>query len=55
MTIRSEDVGTAYRLLDLIEFLRRAGLPEADTTIDDPRLIEWRGGGPEQWGPGKLG
>ncbi|MFF7603526.1 hypothetical protein [Streptomyces mirabilis] len=22
---------------------------EADTTIDDPELIDWRGGGPEVW------
>lgn len=49
MTIRGEPVGTAYDLFDLLEFLRRAELPEADTAIDDPDLIEWRGGGPEVW------
>ncbi|GGN86534.1 hypothetical protein GCM10011579_078440 [Streptomyces albiflavescens] len=49
VTIRGEPVGTAYHVLDVVEFLRREGLPEADTTIDDPELIEWRGGGPKVW------
>ena len=49
VTIRDESVGTAYNLFDLLEFLRRAELPEADTAIDDPDLIEWRGGGLEAW------
>jgi hypothetical protein len=49
VTIRDESVGTAYNLFDLLEFLRRAELPEVDTAIDDPELIEWRGGGPEVW------
>lgn len=49
VTIRGERVGIAFNLFDLLEFLRRAGLPEADTAIDDPDLIEWRGGGLEAW------
>ncbi len=49
VTIRGEYVGTAYHLLDVVEFLRRAGLPETDTTVDDPDLIEWRGLGPKAW------
>lgn len=49
VTIRGERVGVAYHLLDLLEFVRRAELPEADTAIDDPELIEWRGGGPDAW------
>ncbi|MFF4896559.1 hypothetical protein [Streptomyces sp. NPDC001068] len=49
MTIRGEYVGTAYHLLDVVEFLRRAGLPEANTTVDDPDLIEWRGMDPKAW------
>lgn len=34
------------------EFLRRAGVAEdADAIpLDDPRLVEWRGGGPDEWG-----
>ncbi|WP_425578475.1 hypothetical protein [Streptomyces chiangmaiensis] len=29
---------------DLIEFLRRAGLPDAWDLLDDPNWLEWRGG-----------
>ncbi|MEU3299030.1 MULTISPECIES: hypothetical protein [unclassified Streptomyces] len=50
VTIHGEEVGTAYHLFDVLEFVRRAGLPEADTAVDDPALIEWRGGGPDAWG-----
>jgi hypothetical protein len=49
VTIRGEYVGIAYHLLDVVEFLRRAGLPETSTTVDDPELIEWRGIGPKAW------
>lgn len=53
VTIHGEFVGTAYHLLDVVEFLRRTGLPETDTTVDDPDLIEWRGGGPKAWTAGE--
>jgi hypothetical protein len=49
VVIRGKQTGTAYTLFDLLEFLRAADLPEADTPIDDPELIEWRGGGPDVW------
>jgi hypothetical protein len=49
VTIRGEVVGTAYHLLDVVELMRRGGLPESDTTVDDPELIEWCGGGPLAW------
>ncbi|WP_369251739.1 hypothetical protein [Streptomyces sp. R41] len=49
VTIHGEPVGTANSLFDVLEFLRRAGLPAEDTAIDDPELIEWRGGGPYDW------
>ncbi|WP_425443540.1 hypothetical protein [Streptomyces monashensis] len=42
-------MGTAYSLFDVLEFLHRSGLPPADTSIDDPELFEWRGGGPFHW------
>ncbi|MGP3979815.1 hypothetical protein [Streptomyces sp. KR80] len=45
--IRGQDVGRARRLADVIEFLRRAGLEDPD--IEDPSLVEWRGGGSEVW------
>lgn len=49
VTIRGERMGTAYNLFDVLDFLHRAGLPAEDTAIDDPELIEWRGGGPHDW------
>ncbi|WP_262702014.1 MULTISPECIES: hypothetical protein [Streptomyces] len=48
VTIRGEIVGLARDERDLREFLRRAGVPD-DVRLDDPELIEWRGGGPEVW------
>ncbi|WP_411140270.1 hypothetical protein [Streptomyces sp. x-80] len=42
-----EILGLAYGPRDLVEFLRRAGLDE--DAIEDPQLIEWRGGGPDVW------
>ncbi|MET7638680.1 hypothetical protein [Streptomyces sp. NPDC005438] len=40
-------LGTAYSRRDLVEFLRRAGLEDPD--LEDPGLVEWRGGGAEVW------
>lgn len=51
--VRVDDqfLGMAYGLLDVAEFLRRAGLEDADETyVQTSALIEWRGGGPEKWG-----
>ncbi|GCD39172.1 hypothetical protein OEIGOIKO_07001 [Streptomyces chrestomyceticus JCM 4735] len=39
-------------MADLLEFLRRGGLDPDDVDLDDPSLIEWRGGGPGVWTPG---
>jgi hypothetical protein len=50
VTIRGEIVGLAQGPADLLEFLRRAGAPE-NARLDDPELIEWRGGGPHRWPP----
>ncbi|WP_326648447.1 MULTISPECIES: hypothetical protein [unclassified Streptomyces] len=44
VTVRGEVVGLAHSDKDLIEFLRRAGLEDADMILDDPHLVEWRGG-----------
>jgi hypothetical protein len=42
--------GMAYGLLDIIEFLRGAGLEDVDEVwVRQSELIEWRGGGPEKW------
>ncbi|MER5851276.1 hypothetical protein ABT126_30685 [Streptomyces sp. NPDC002012] len=34
---------------DLIELLRRAGLPDPETLIEDPQMVEWRGSRAHQW------
>ncbi|WP_338693241.1 hypothetical protein V2W30_02470 [Streptomyces sp. Q6] len=47
VTIRGEDVGLATSVADVTEFLRRAGLDDAP--LDDPDVIEWRGGGTAIW------
>ncbi len=44
-----EILGVAYGPVDLREFLRRAGLDPDETPLDEPDLIEWRGGGPDVW------
>jgi hypothetical protein len=52
VTINGKRVGTAYSLFDVLELLHAAGLPTHDTAVDDPELIEWRGGGPYDWDDG---
>ncbi|MFI5658650.1 hypothetical protein [Streptomyces sp. NPDC051684] len=47
VTIRGESVGVARSVADVAEFLRRAGL--ADAPLDDPDVVEWRGGGSGIW------
>ncbi|WP_405497346.1 hypothetical protein [Streptomyces sp. NBC_00096] len=47
-------LGRALGPGDLLEFLRRAGLDPDTVRLDDPLLIEWRGGGPDVW-PGDPG
>lgn len=49
VTVRGQIVGLAHNDADLLEFLRRAGLDEADISLDDPHLVEWRGGRAHQW------
>ncbi|MFB7899918.1 hypothetical protein ACFC1B_26725 [Streptomyces xiamenensis] len=46
-----EAIGRARSPRELREFLRRAGVPDADDVdLTDPALVEWRGGGPDVWG-----
>ncbi|MEU1630292.1 hypothetical protein ABZ746_34350 [Streptomyces sp. NPDC020096] len=45
----NEVLGLAHRAADVLEFLRRAGLDPDTIQLDDPNLIEWRGGGPDVW------
>lgn len=49
VTIAGEPVGVAFHQQDVIEFLRRAGIDDTEGAIDDPRVIEWRGNGPDEW------
>ncbi|WP_406384981.1 hypothetical protein [Streptomyces sp. NBC_01618] len=42
-------LGLAHDDQELIEFLQRAGLPDAETLIDDPGMVEWQGGRAHQW------
>ncbi|MFI6009934.1 hypothetical protein ACIBAG_14105 [Streptomyces sp. NPDC051243] len=52
--VRVDDqfVGMAYGLLDIVEFLRLAGLEDVDDDwVRQSPLIEWRGGGPDRWEP----
>jgi hypothetical protein len=50
--VRVDDhfLGMAYGLLDIADFLRRAGIEDADEEyVRQSGLIEWRGGGPDVW------
>ncbi|MGW0424646.1 hypothetical protein [Streptomyces sp. NPDC003015] len=52
--VRVDDrfVGLAYGMLDIVEFLRLAGLDDVDDDwVRRSALIEWRGGGPDSWRP----
>ncbi len=48
VSIGAESLGVAYGVVDLLEFLVRAGI-SADVPLDDPEVIDWRGGGPGIW------
>ncbi|MFC8199899.1 hypothetical protein ACFUTV_31580 [Streptomyces sp. NPDC057298] len=50
VTIHSGKAGLAHSDADLVEFLRRAGLPDASELLDDPSWVEWQGGLPHQYG-----
>jgi hypothetical protein len=49
--VDGEILGLAYSLHDIAEFLRRAGLDLDPAEVAESPLIEWRGGGPDQWEP----
>ncbi|MFD9807665.1 hypothetical protein ACFWZZ_10595 [[Kitasatospora] papulosa] len=44
VTIRGQIVGLARNDHDVVEFLRRAGLPGAEALLDRPDWVDWRGG-----------
>ncbi|MCX5435557.1 hypothetical protein [Streptomyces sp. NBC_00063] len=41
---RGQILGLVYSDGDVIEFLRRAGLPDAQELLDNPSWVKWRGG-----------
>ncbi|MFJ1973899.1 hypothetical protein ACIO93_35215 [Streptomyces sp. NPDC087903] len=49
--VNGESLGLAYGLRDVAEFLRRAGLEIDLAEVAQVPWIDWRGGGPEHWGP----
>ncbi|MFD3450720.1 hypothetical protein ACFWVC_00920 [Streptomyces sp. NPDC058691] len=42
-------LGVAYSPVDLLEFLRRAGLDLDTVDLTDTDFFEWRGEGPAVW------
>ncbi|MGW6481290.1 hypothetical protein ACWGDS_25915 [Streptomyces sp. NPDC055059] len=42
--VRSQIFGLAHSDRDVVEFLRRAGIPDAEDLLDDPAWVKWRGG-----------
>ncbi|WP_328542192.1 hypothetical protein OHT17_16485 [Streptomyces sp. NBC_00371] len=44
VSVRGQILGLAYSDGDVIEFLRRAGLPDAEALLDEPSFVHWRGG-----------
>ncbi|MEU1080610.1 hypothetical protein ABZ368_10215 [Streptomyces sp. NPDC005908] len=43
-------LGMAYGLLDVVEFLRLAGMEDVDDAyMRQSPHVEWRGGGPDAW------
>ncbi|MEU4086873.1 hypothetical protein AB0F76_21820 [Streptomyces aureus] len=49
VTIRGRSAGIAHSDADVVEFLRRAGLPDAWELLDDPRWVGWQGGRPRTY------
>ncbi|MCX4444855.1 hypothetical protein ACIOEZ_06985 [Streptomyces sp. NPDC087866] len=44
VTIRGQIVGLAHDDANVVEFLRHAGLPEAEQLLDDSSWVQWHGG-----------
>ncbi|MEV7372089.1 hypothetical protein AB0O51_14530 [Streptomyces sp. NPDC090301] len=43
VTAHGSILGLAHSDEDVVEFLRRAGLPDAAHLLDDPSWVKWRG------------
>ncbi|WP_327170228.1 hypothetical protein [Streptomyces sp. NBC_01336] len=44
VTIRGQIAGLAHDDRDVVEFLRRAGLPDAEQLLNDASWVQWCGG-----------
>ncbi|NGO71780.1 hypothetical protein [Streptomyces boncukensis] len=55
VTAHTELLGLARSAQDVFALLLGVGLKEQEIQLDDPALIEWRGGGPEEWRPAPGG
>lgn len=51
MRVDGEILGLAHNVADVAEFLRRAGLEIDPAEVAEVPWIDWRGVGPERWGP----
>ncbi len=49
--VNGEILGLAYSVADVAEFLSRAGFEVDPMEVSVSPLIDWRGVGPEYWGP----
>lgn len=49
--VDGEILGLAHNLADVAEFLRRAGLDIEPSDVARAPWIDWRGTGPDVWGP----
>jgi len=49
--VDGEILGLAHNVADVAEFLRRAGLEIDPSDVAEVSWIDWRGVGPERWGP----
>jgi hypothetical protein len=49
--VDGEILGLAHNVTDVAEFLRRAGLEIDPADVAEVSWIDWRGVGPEHWGP----
>ena len=49
--VDGEILGLAHNVVDVAEFLRRAGLEIDPAEVAESPWIDWRGAGPERWGP----
>ncbi|MFF9604213.1 hypothetical protein ACF1GY_18290 [Streptomyces sp. NPDC014684] len=53
--VGGEFLGLAHNAADIAEFLRRAGLEIDPADVAEAPWIDWRGAGPERWGPEASG